>query len=33
VFRVAAVPGLGLVFLVLRMKRSVAAKGAHVGAE
>jgi hypothetical protein len=33
VFWVAAVLGAGLVFLVLLMKRSVAEKGAHVGAE
>jgi DHA2 family multidrug resistance protein len=33
VFWVAAVLGVGLVFLVLLMKRSVAEKGAHVGAE
>jgi DHA2 family multidrug resistance protein len=33
VFWVAAVLGVALVFLVLFMKRSVAEKGAHVGAE
>jgi DHA2 family multidrug resistance protein len=33
VFWVAAVLGFALVFLVLLMKRSVAEKGAHVGAE
>jgi hypothetical protein len=30
---VAAVLAVGLVFLVLLMKRSVAEKGAHIGAE
>jgi DHA2 family multidrug resistance protein len=33
VFWVAAVLGVALVFLVLFMKRSVAEKGAHIGAE
>ena len=33
VFWVAAVVGVALVVLVLLMKRSVAEKGAHVGAE
>jgi DHA2 family multidrug resistance protein len=33
VFWLAAVLGVGLAFLVLFMKRSVAEKGAHVGAE
>jgi DHA2 family multidrug resistance protein len=33
VFWVAAVLGVALAFLVLLMKRSVAEKGAHVGAE
>ena len=33
VFWLCAVLGVGLVFLVLFMKRSVAEKGAHVGAE
>jgi DHA2 family multidrug resistance protein len=33
VFWVAAVVGVSLIFLVLLMKRSVAEKGAHVGAE
>jgi len=33
VFWVAAVVGVALVLLVLLMKRSVAEKGAHIGAE
>ena len=33
VFWVAAALGVALVLLVLLMKRSVAAKGAHVGAD
>ena len=33
IFWVAAVIGIELVLLVLRMKRSVAEKGAHFGAE